>query len=277
MGGSDPLASACRVARDGRWCRGAFWSVLALFLLFAGVAWTQANRSRQIVRQNYGDDLEWEQEAYSEGVVYWRGRLAHHISMPSAKVKGRTGQPPSLRVAIPYSRWGYVLNLSTRKVEKGARMPSLDFLVNDTLLGSVQIARHYPKSRKTRDCREVMVPARVLNEAEDNYLVVRNAAGGGWQGRLLLIKYGVWRPILMFVLPLAGCLVLALSVRMDGRRWDVARPLLVFAVFFFVYYYTVFSKKMAPIGGFFLARRLHWERPTPNPMQPRVAVDRLIG
>ena len=231
--------------------RAFFWSAALVFAVFGAVAWAQANRSRQIVRKNHGNAGEWEGAGPVEGILYECGRLTHHISMPAANVTSSGGRVPALEVQIPYSRWGYVLNITTRKVE-GAELPLLEFLVNGAPIGQFQVRKHYPKIKKTRDCHEVMIPGRALSAARRNCLVIRNAAGNGWQGRMLLIKYGFWRPILNLLLPLSACWVLAGSLLMKDRRWVGVRPFLVLGVFFVTYYYTGMSKKMAPAGGFFL-------------------------
>lgn len=222
---------------------------LMVFVVAAAIGCSQANQSRQIIRKNRKNDAEWQAADFVEATYCASGRLCSHMGMPSAATTNAAGTSPRVRVEVPYARRGYALNIAVRKADP-ADLPRLEVLVNGRSAGSFLVKRHHPSHPGLKDCREIFLDPSLMRSSGENHLVIQNVKGGKWQGRVLLIPYGSWRRAIQLLLPFSACAVLLSSLSFRTGRWRYVRPILLFAVFLLVYYYTGFTKKMAPIGEF---------------------------
>lgn len=210
------------------------------FFLVAGGTWVQIKRSRQIHPPSPPVPAEWR---HGEPVAFLLGRPGFRY--PGFRMPGRRQLPEdataALRVHVPASRWGYVLNLTVRGSD--AEPTELRVLVNDEPVGRYRVNRDVDAGRV-----ECFIPGRLLTAGEQNPVEVRNVGPGAWSGRLMLIAFGSARGVLPLVFPLLGALVLLAAAVSLPERASVKRGALFFGVAFFVYLYSLFTRQIAPGG-----------------------------
>ena len=155
-----------------------------------------------------------------------------------------------IKFRLPYRACSYVMNVGIRAFDK-IKPPSLSVRVNAHPAGAFTARPHYwPERSGGREAHEFFIPQSMLNRGADNFVEIATS-DGYWIGRLLVIPYGGWRQCLPCAFPLTVCLFLMLLLRQSWIRVDKVVPHVVFAAFFALYYYSLFTKKMAPIDGFF--------------------------
>jgi hypothetical protein len=221
------------------------WAWRALLLVFAACAvggWIQENRTR-ILRPEVPITIsEWNRPG---PVRYVRGEPGKwHREL--ARMPGRNHVSPdcipTLDVRIPFRRAGYILHICIADSDHSPA--NLDIAANGATLASHKVDR-----RSRFDVVEVDIPARALAKEGDSTLTVRNTGEGAWVGRLVLIPYGIIRRPLQVALPVSGFLLLLLGAwRQCGQRRP--RSALWFGVvFFFIYFHTLLTAKVAPLAN----------------------------
>ena len=220
-----------------------------LFVFVAGalvvqmvVGFSQVNGSKQVFHRGGGSSVDF--APGTSGLQY------EELTVPPVRVADVSNPAQRLTFRLPHRVCSYVLNVGIREIDQ-THPPRLKVQVNNRLAGGFVATPYYwPEKTHGRDVCEIFIPQSMLNQSSEN-LVEITTSEGYWKGRLLIIPYGVWRQCLPYTLPLTVCLFLGLLLRQSWVRVDRVMPYAVCAAFFGLYYYSLFTKKMAPIDGFF--------------------------
>ncbi len=185
---------------------------------------------------------DWDQSTPVDFVRGEPGRRYAELAKMPGRGQVSEGNTPTLQVPLPFRRSGYVLHVGIGNTDR--RAAQLDIAVN-----GVHLAKHKANRKRAIDSVEVFIPGRALTVTGDSALTVRNAGGGAWLGRLLLIPYGCVRVPLQAVIPVSGFLLLLVGAIRQHWRGRTLRPAWFAAVTFFVCCHTLFTAKVVPLAG----------------------------
>jgi len=151
---------------------------------------------------------------------------------------------------LPKRWYGYVLHLGIEKYDN--EMPTtIECLINGRKIFEHSIISRRFSRKKPYGGFRIPIPAKQLNDAEKNIVIIRNASGGYWEGRLYLIPGYLLRTLLPYILPILGFLVILSTTFLSSSYRSRWLPLLIAFVMFFVYRYTYFVHDHTGFGGFF--------------------------
>jgi hypothetical protein len=152
--------------------------------------------------------------------------------------------PAQFEFDIPPDGVSYAMNLAVVKSTPPGPV-HLDVSANGRLLGSLQPEPLRPRRNEISATERLTLPPAADRPAT---VTVRNQ-GPSWRGKLLLVPNPHWLRRILASLAGIGLLLLLVSTRWGRRLSRIATPALVFCVFLSLFYYTLFTNKMAPMNG----------------------------
>jgi hypothetical protein len=216
--------------------------LLILFFVLAIVSWVQVKRTRPVYAPVAPVPTDWMQ---SVPVLLQTGRpgVPHaELMLMLGRNHVHEGCIPTMAMRLRYRKSGYALHVGIRDADV---LPAhLEFVLNGT-----RIARHESVNSLPIDSFEVAILGDMLNPGQDDILTIRNVGSGAWLGRMLLIPYGSARPLLPYVLPVFGALLLVAMTIRSGARGRKVLPYAFAVIMFCIYFYSLMTAKLMPLAG----------------------------
>ena len=193
--------------------------------------------------RNHIADSAWRTPPYIPFAADPRSGIWHsRLDVPGPRAGDAA--PAQFHVTLPPDGISYELNLAVIKSRPPVPV-RLDVIADDQPLGSLQPAPLRPRRNEISATARLALPA-ATGQATTLELLNR---GPFWRGKLLLVPQPDWPGRILAALAGIGSLLLFLSSRWGRRLSLVATPALIFCIFLSLFYYTLFTKKMAPMNG----------------------------